>query len=161
MKVAETMSAEVVTVTPETPLKDAAVLLARHRISGLPVIEGEAVVGVVSEADVVARSTGKRESRSFLGTLFGGDPGDVNTAGASVGEAMSSPAITIAPGKEVAEAARVMVERQVNRLPVVEDSRLVGIVTRADLVRAFVRPDEELEREIRNDVAETGALDRQ
>ncbi len=68
---------------------------------------------------------------------------------------MSSPAVTVAPGRQVAEAARVMVERGVNRLPVVDDSQLVGIVTRADLVRAFVRSDEELEREIRMDVAET------
>ena len=68
---------------------------------------------------------------------------------------MSSPAITIELRRSVAEAARLMVERRVNRLPVADDSRLVGIVTRADLVRAYVRPDEELEREIREDVAET------
>jgi CBS domain-containing protein len=66
---------------------------------------------------------------------------------------MTSPAIVIAPQRPVAEAARVMVERKVNRLPVVDDLGLVGIVTRADLVRAYVRPDEELEREIRDDVA--------
>ena len=155
MKVADAMSVDVVTVSPETPLKDAAALLARHGISGLPVVEGEAVVGVVSEADVVARSTGRRESRSLLGALFGGDRNDENISGATVKDAMTSPAVTIAPGRQVADAARVMVERRVNRLPVVEDSQLVGIVTRADLVRAFVRPDEELEREIREDVAET------
>jgi CBS domain-containing protein len=155
MKVADAMSVDVVTVSPETPLKDAAALLARHGISGLPVVEGEAVVGVVSEADVVIRSTGRRESRGLLGALFGGDRDDENLAGATVKDAMSSPAVTIAPGRQVAEAARVMVERRVNRLPVVDDSQLVGIVTRADLVRAFVRPDEELEREIRKDVAET------
>lgn len=155
MKVADAMSVDVVTVSPETPLKDAAALLARHGISGLPVVEGEAVVGVVSEADVVARSTGRRESRSLLGALFGGDRHGENISGATVKDAMTSPAVTIAPGRQVADAARVMVERRVNRLPVVEDSQLVGIVTRADLVRAFVRPDEELEREIREDVAET------
>ena len=155
MKIADAMSADVVTVTPETPLKDAAALLAEHRISGLPVVEAEAVVGVVSEADVVVRSTGSQESRSLLGALFGGYRHEENVADMTVRDAMSAPAITIAPGRQVAEAARVMVERRVNRLPVVEDSRLVGILTRADLVRAFVRPDEELEREIRKDVAET------
>jgi CBS domain-containing protein len=155
MKIADAMSVNVITVTPETPLKDAAALLARHRISGLPVVEAEAVVGVVSEADIVARSTGGRESRSLLGTLFGGDRDEEAIADARVREAMSAPAITIAPGRQVAEAARVMVERRVNRLPVVEEPRLVGILTRADLVRAFVRPDEELEREIRDDVAGT------
>lgn len=155
MKVADAMSADVVTVAAETPLKDAAVLLAERRISGLPVVEAGAVVGVVSEADIVARSTGRRESRSLLGALFGGDRDEECVADATVKDAMSSPAITIAPGRQVAEAARVMVEHRVNRLPVVEDSGLVGIVTRADLVRAFVRPDVELEREIREDVAET------
>jgi CBS domain-containing protein len=156
MKIADAMSMDVVTVTPETPLKDAAALLAGHRVSGLPVVDGGAVVGVISEADIVARSTGRRESRSRLGTLFGGDRDDEERiAGASVRDAMTSPPVTIAPGREVAEAARVMVERGVNRLPVVEGSKLVGIVTRADLVRSFVRADEELEREIREDVAET------
>jgi CBS domain-containing protein len=156
MKVADAMSTDVLTVAPETPLKDAAALLARNRISGLPVLEDGIVVGVVSEADIVARSTGSRESRSLLGELFsGGRRRQEDVAATHVREAMSSPAITIPPGRPVAEAARVMVDRRVNRLPVVDDSRLVGIVTRADLVRAFVRPDEELEREIREDVAET------
>ena len=155
MKVADAMSGDVVTVTPETPLKDAAALLAQHRISGLPVLEAEAVVGVISEADIVTRSTGRRESRSLLEALVAGDRDEGNMAAARVGETMSAPAITISPERQVAEAARVMVERGVNRLPVVEGSRLVGILTRADLVRAFVRPDEELEREIRSDVAET------
>jgi CBS domain-containing protein len=156
VKVAEAMTRDIVTVSPQTPLKEAAELLARHRISGLPVVDESSVVGVLSEADIVARSTGSRESRSlireFLSTR---DPGPEMGA-ASAGEAMTSPAITIAPERLVAEAARVMVERGVNRLPVVDGSQLVGIVTRADLVRAFVRPDDELEREIREDVA--GAL---
>jgi CBS domain-containing protein len=155
MKIADAMSADVITVSPQTPLKDAAALLARHRISGLPVVEEEQVVGVVSEADIVARSTGSRESRSLLGELFGSRRCHEDVGATHAWEAMTSPAITIGPGRPVVEAARVMVERRVNRLPVVEDSRLVGIVTRADLVRAYVRPDEEIEREIREDVAET------
>jgi CBS domain-containing protein len=144
MKVAEAMSVDVVSVPPETPLKDAAALLERHGISGLPVLEGGTVVGVVSEADIVARSTGRRESKGILGVLFGAR-NEEDVAHTHVREAMSSSAITIAPGRQVAEAARVTVERRVNRLPVVDDLRLVGIVTRADLVRAFVRSDEELD----------------
>lgn len=154
MNVADAMSPSVITVSPETPLKDAAAVLARHQISGLPVLDGEDVVGVISEADIVTRSTGSREPRGLLATIFGDRPA-ADVGAAHVKEAMSSPAITIAPGRPVSEAARVMVERRVNRLPVVEGARLVGIVTRADVVRAFVRPDEELEREIREDVAET------
>ena len=71
----------------------------------------------------------------------------------TAGEAMTAPAITVEAGMPVTEAARTMVERGVNRLPVVEDGRLVGIVTRADLVRLFTRSDEEIAREIRDDVA--------
>jgi CBS-domain-containing membrane protein len=67
---------------------------------------------------------------------------------------MTAPAITIAPHESVSEAARIMAGRGVNRLPVVKDDRLVGIVTRADLVRAFTRTDAELEREIEEDILE-------
>jgi CBS domain-containing protein len=67
----------------------------------------------------------------------------------TAGEAMTAPALTIEPSQPVAEAARRMVDRGVNRLPVVEDGRLVGIVTRADLVRLFTRSDEEIARAIR------------
>ena len=151
------MTREPTTISRETPLKDAAELLARHRISGIPVVEDGTVVGVLSEADIVARSTGSRESRSLVPAFLGGRKPEPDVDATSAGDAMTSPAITIAPERAVAEAARVMVDRKVNRLPVVDDSELVGIVTRADLVRAFVRPDDELEREIREDVA-GGAL---
>jgi CBS domain-containing protein len=147
------MTRDAITVSPETPLKEAAELLARHQISGLPVVDEEEVVGVVSEADIVARSTGSRESRSLIREFLSGRRSQPDVEAAGTGEAMTSPAITIAPQRPVAEAARVMVARKVNRLPVVDDSGLVGILTRADLVRAYVRPDEELEREIREDVA--------
>ncbi|HEY7560636.1 MAG TPA: CBS domain-containing protein [Gaiellaceae bacterium] len=151
------MSRDVVTVSPQTPLKEAAELLAEHRISGVPVVDEEGVVGVLSEADIVARSTGSRESRSLIREFLSPRNPEPEVEATRAGEAMTSPAITIPLERTVAEAARVMVERGVNRLPVVDGSQLVGIVTRADLVRAFVRPDDELEREIREDVAE-GAL---
>jgi len=147
------MTRDVITVSPETPLKEAAELLARHQVSGLPVVDEAKVVGVVSEADIVARSTGSRESRSLIREFLTSRKHQPDVGATRAGEAMTSPPLTIAPQRPVAEAARVMIERKVNRLPVVGDSGLVGIVTRADLVRAYVRPDEELEREIREDVA--------
>ncbi|HET8741959.1 MAG TPA: CBS domain-containing protein [Gaiella sp.] len=154
MKIEDAMTTEVTTVSPQTPLKDAAELLAEHHISGLPVVDEGRVVGIVSEADIVARSTGAPERRGIVAELLGGRRQEDHSAEAVLaGDAMSSPAITIGPGQPVSDAARLMVERKINRLPVVDDSQLVGIVTRADLVRAFVRPDAELEREIREDVA--------
>jgi CBS domain-containing protein len=155
MKVEEAMTPDVLTVSPDTLVKDAAAVLAREEISGLPVIDDGNVVGVISEADIVARTTGERPSSSLLTQLFRRKAASHDVESTRTGDAMSSPAITIAPGRPVAEAARMMIEHRVNRLPVIDGSRLVGIVTRADLVRAFVRPDEELEHEIREDVAET------
>jgi CBS domain-containing protein len=70
----------------------------------------------------------------------------------TAGEAMSAPALTIGSGKAVHEAARLMIDEGVNRLPVVDDGALVGIITRADIVRAFTRSDAELASEILDDI---------
>jgi predicted transcriptional regulator len=125
-----------------------AALLVRHRISGVPVVDSaRRVLGVVSEADIVSKETGpdghgpRRRRTSKPGVR-------------TVADAMTAPAVTVGPDCRVSEAARLMSRRQVNRLPVVDESgELVGIVTRADLVRAFVRADGEIERELREDVA--------
>jgi CBS domain-containing protein len=151
------MTKDPVTIGPDETLKDVARLLGSRGISGLPVvgIENEPL-GVVSEADILAKEAGPEGERGFLGWLLGGraDPGASAKLGArTAGEAMSSPAITIRPERSVAEAARTMIGRRVNRLPVVDgEGRLVGIVTRADLIRAFARPDDEIRREIEDDL---------
>ena len=155
MKVEDVMSRDVVTVDVSTPLRDVAALLAEKRISGLPVISEDGVVGVVSEADILAKERGETHER---GGLFGFLLDDRATAelkleARTAGEAMSAPAITIGPERPVSEAAGTMIDEGVNRLPVVGDEgRLLGIVTRADLVKAFVRSDAELAEEIREDV---------
>ncbi len=155
MKVEQVMTREVVTVTPETPLKEVAAILAERRISGLPVCdETSRVVGVVSENDILFKELGPDQRRGGpLAWLLDPAPSrSPKTIARTAAEAMTSPAVTTRPKAQVSEAARVMVERGVNRLPVVKDSQLVGIVTRADLVKAFVRSDEEIAREIREDV---------
>jgi len=155
MRVDQLMTHDVVTVTPETSLKKVAALLAEHRISGIPVCDAEGrVVGVVSEADILWKELGLTTA---VGGLFGrildrADAAADRVAARTAGEAMTSPAITIAPDASVAAAAKSMIDHRVNRLPVVAGGRLVGIVARADLVRAFERPDEEIEREISDDV---------
>jgi CBS domain-containing protein len=149
------MSRAVVTVSPRAPIKEVARLLLERRISGLPVVNDDGrVLGVVSEGDILIKEKGvaPAEGRE-LRWLFGEDDREsLKREALTAAEAMSCPAITVEPERSVSEAARLMVARAVNRLPVVSDGRIVGIVTRADLVRAFVRTDEELEREIRNDV---------
>jgi hypothetical protein len=112
------------------------------------------VIGVVSEADILAKETGLRPGRGgALGWLVdGSDETRMRKALArTAGEAMSSPPLTTSPWRTVSEAARLMLEHGVNRLPVLDGTRLVGIVSRADLVRAFKRSDEEIEREIREE----------
>jgi CBS domain-containing protein len=162
MKVRDVMTRTVLSVRPETPLKDVAALMVEHGISGVPVVDEQgAVVGVVSEADFVIKERGREEALErirhrplarFLGHADEARAEVAKIQAATAGSAMSSPAVTIEADRPVREAAAVMVERSINRLPVVEDGRLVGIVTRADLVRAYLRPDDELERLIRDEV---------
>lgn len=154
MKVRELMTENVVSVRPETPLREAAGLLVEHNVSGLPVVTDDGVIGVLSEADIVAKASGgsSDEGGGLLAWLFEPDVRELKVSARTVGEAMTSPALTIAATRPVHEAARKMIAEGVNRLPVVEDGKLVGILTRADIVRAFTRPDNELAREIRNDI---------
>ena len=155
MNVSQLMTKDVVTVRPDTSLKDVAALLSTHGISGLPVVRDGEVLGVVSEADILFKERGPaRRPEGLLGKLRSrrGDVAALKLEARTAGEAMTAPALTISPRRRVAEAARLMIEKAVNRLPVVDRGELVGIVTRADLVRAFNRSDEEIEREIREDV---------
>jgi CBS domain-containing protein len=156
--VRDVMTRPVLSVRPETPLKEVASILVEHRISGLPVVDATGrVLGVVSEGDLLmkghdpdavhhrplARIFGEsEETRQLLAKA------EARTAG----DAMTAPAITIDASKPVNVAATMMVERKVNRLPVTEDDRLVGIVTRADVVKTFVRTDDELVSAIRSEV---------
>jgi CBS domain-containing protein len=157
MKVQDLMTRSVLTVRPDTPLKDAAALLSEHRISGLPVVDGERrVLGVLSEGDILFKeSNGLEGKQGFLDRLLAvPQPGlELKIAARTTGEAMSAPALTIGPRRPVTEAATTMIDEGVNRLPVIDDEeRLIGIITRADLVRAFVRSDAEVEHDIREDV---------
>ena len=160
MKVHEIMSPDVLTTGPETPLRDVAAILIDNRISGLPVCDAERhVMGVISEADILYKEHDPLAGRlgGPLAWIVDGSTADDVVAKAhakTAREAMSAPAITVRPYTSVAAAARLMTERHVNRLPVVQRDRLVGIVTRADLVRAFARPDEEIRRELREDLLE-------
>jgi CBS domain-containing protein len=155
MKVKDVMTHDVATVEPQTPLKDVARLLVERRVSGVPVVEADGtVVGVVSEADILVKEREHHGPPSLLGHLLDWDEAERTKRGATdVSDAMTRPPVTIRPTRPVHEAAALMLDRSVNRLPVVDEHRrLVGIVTRADLVRAFARTDDEIEREIREDV---------
>jgi len=154
------MTENVLTIGPEAPIKDVAKVLVANGISGLPVCDIERrVLGVVSEGDILYKEHDPTEGRigGPLGWVIDGTvnhAAHVKANAAIARTAMTSPAITIAPWESVATAAQIMCERHVNRLPVVKDGLLVGIVTRADLVRAFTRTDAEIERELKEDILE-------
>lgn len=158
MTVGDVMTRTVVSVRSWTPLKEVAQLLIERRISGVPVVDDDGtLLGVVSEGDFLMKEQGARAVHHRpLARIFGESRASQSTmakVGAlTAGEAMTAPALTITSGRHISEAAAVMTARGVNRLPVVDDGRLVGIVTRADLVRAYVRSDEELAVTIREDV---------
>jgi CBS domain-containing protein len=153
MRVEDVMTTDVVTVRTDTPLKVVAEQLVERGISGLPVVdETGKVVGVISEADLIVKESGSsRKPAGRIASLL--NPPDVavqaKLEARLAGEAMTAPPITIAPFQSTAAAAEEMLRAGINRLPVVRNEQLVGIVTRADLVRAFARSDEQVAREVR------------
>lgn len=143
MRAHQVMNRQVVTVTPETSIVDAADIMLRQRISGLPVVDGAGrLVGVVSEGDFIRRAeigTEKKRGR-WLALLTGSDTADVVRAhGRTVGEIMTATPLTITEDTPLAEVVQAMEAHGIKRLPVLRDDRLVGIVTRSDLLQAVAR----------------------
>jgi predicted transcriptional regulator len=113
------------------------------------------VLGVVSEADIVAKERGPAAPRGRFSRWFQRAPKPADTdrlEARTAGQAMTAPAITIESWRTAADAAALMLDRRVHRLPVLKAGKLVGIVSRADLVSAFARSDEEIALDIREDV---------
>ncbi len=135
------MTTDVIAVSPDTPIKDAARLMFRHRVSGLPVCdEASCIVGIITEADFLRIEVAREEAD---------DPQPIET----VSQVMNRGVVTVGPDAPLAEAAKVMVFQDVKRLPVVDDEeRMLGIISRLDVVAAFTRPDEVIEDEIREDL---------
>jgi CBS domain-containing protein len=151
MRVDDVMTENVFTVTPDTPLKVVAQRMLEYEISGMPVVDGDRVVGVISETDILFKERTSPDRKGILDWLahYGDDPPLAKLEARTAGQAMTTPAVTIAWGRSVTDAATLMLDLRIDRLPVVHDGHLIGIVTRADLVRAFIRDDREIECEIR------------
>jgi CBS domain-containing protein len=154
MRVSDIMTTKVFTATREMPLRLAATRMLEYGISGMPVVDGERLVGVISETDILfkERTAPVRDGLVDWLVHYGEDPPAAKLSARTVGEAMTAPAVTIGSRKLVSEAAALMLDLRIDRLPVVEGEELIGIVTRADLVRAFTRTDNEIEREISEEV---------
>lgn len=153
MKVRDVMTEEVFTVDSDTPLKIVATRMLEYGVSGMPVVDGDRVLGVISETDVLFKERTAPDRKGLVDWLvhYAEDPPLAKLEARTAGQAMTTPAVTIAPGRSIADAAERMLELSIDRLPVVDGDSLVGIVTRTDLVRAFTRGDEEIERDIRED----------
>ncbi|MFB7209125.1 CBS domain-containing protein [Streptomyces sp. NPDC056255] len=130
----DVMTHAVVTVNRGAPFKDIVEAMRQWRISALPVVSDEGrVVGVVSEADLLLKAQGADESRAV-----------------TAGQLMTVPAVTVPRNAGIAGAARLMARGHLKRLPVVDDDgRLVGVVSRGDLLKIYLRPDKDIAQELR------------
>jgi CBS domain-containing protein len=155
MKVGDVMSVEIMTITADAPLKEAAMIMVKSGVSGLPVIEDDRkVIGIITEADFVTaeanRSWGRQRRRLLSNFLGDTKPQNAKT----VADVMTANPHTIDSAASVTEAARKMTDLRVRRLPVVlPDGTLCGIISRADVMGVFTRPDDALADEITNRVA--------
>lgn len=145
MLVKEVMTSPVIGVLPSASVADAATLMLGNRISGLPVMEADGrLVGVVSEGDFLRREElGTKRRRSWLLELFA-SPGKVadeyvHANGRKIEEIMASEVITTTPEAPLESAVDLMSRKGIKRLPVVDGGKVVGIVTRTDLLRALLR----------------------
>ncbi|MDA8079824.1 MAG: CBS domain-containing protein [Nitrospiraceae bacterium] len=142
MCVRDAMTRDVLAVNKFEEITHAVRILAEKNVSGLPVVDREnRVVGIISEADVVSMvGTARNHTfRDFVRHLLG-HPLPERKMGTLVGDIMTSPAVTIQPDAEVSEAVRIMDMRRIRRLPVVDkNQRLVGLISRSDIVKAMGR----------------------
>lgn len=145
MRARDIMSTPVVTVTPETPVKTAEGMLARHGFTALPVLdEDEQLIGIVTEAD-------------FVADRFPPEPQPV---GRRVTDVMTTPARTVDVDTDVAQLARLMLDERVRSVPVLDRGRLIGMVTRRDFLRVLSRPDQVLARDVRRRLESFGGSQR-
>ena len=140
------MQTEVITIGPEATVRDLADLLAETKVSGVPVVdEQKQVVGVVTEGDIILQDAELHfphyiqflDGVIYLESVRRFEERFRKAFGARVKDIMSTEVISVSPGASVHEVATLMADEDVNRVPVVEDGTLVGIVTRGDVVRAI------------------------
>ncbi|HSZ38377.1 MAG TPA: CBS domain-containing protein [Trebonia sp.] len=159
--VRDIMSTHVMAVRKNASFKEIAAMLREQRVSAFPVLDDDdKVIGVVSEADLMAKEVLRDAAPGMPGGILGDrEQAKAKAEGVTAAELMTAPPVTIDPDASVPHAARLMYDRRVKRLPVIaEDGRLIGILTRSDVLRVFSRSDEEIRRELMEDVIAGTAL---
>lgn len=176
MQASDLMSTAVVTTTPDTPVHEVASLLASQGISAVPVLAPDGrMVGIVTEADLVRQLAGEARGRQpgWFTTLLAGRAGDearryARLHGDRAADIMNTDLVTVREDTPADAVARLMEERRVKRVPVLRDGHLVGIVSRADLLRlAMSAPtpggqevsDERILRQVRSAMREQSWAD--
>jgi len=150
--VKDVMTTRVIWVKKEATFREMAIALRRNRVSAFPVIDDDGkVTGIVSEADLLTKEAMDGEPGVFSGILHHRDAGKAR--GVTAGDLMTTAVVTVAPEDTVERAARLMYERKVKRLPVTDaNGHLVGIISRADVLSVYDRPDEDIRKEILDEV---------
>ena len=153
------MTTGVVAVQADTPYRELTAMFRKHRVSGFPVVdEAGKVTGVVSETDLLALAAGDQEPSAYPAPRGWRPHHKQLTIGeATAGTLMTHPAVTVGPDELVRTVARLMRSLKLQRLPVVDrDGQLVGIISRSDVLSVFRRTDEEIHREVTQDVIADG-----
>ena len=150
--VKEVMTTRVIWVKKDATFREMAVALRDHRVSAFPVIDEDGkVIGVVSEADMLNKEALGDEPGLFGGILHRRD--QAKARGITAGDLMTTAVVAVRPDDTVERAARLMYDRGVKRLPVTDaQGHLVGIISRADVLSVFDRTDEDIRKEITDEV---------
>ncbi len=143
MKVADMMTRGVVSVAPDDTMREAALLMLQYDVSGFPVVDHGKLVGMVTEGDFLSRVEIGTERHQTRGIEFLTDPGRLaaeyaHSHGRKVREVMSTDVVTVAEDASLEDAVRLLEHHHIKRLPVVRGGAMVGILTRADILHAFV-----------------------
>lgn len=146
-RVSDVMTRDVITALQDTPYKQLERILAEHHISAIPVVDPDNVpIGIVSEADLLLKA--ELSERHRTGWSPHARTERSKAAALTAVGLMSTPVVTIEAGSPLAAAARLLRQRAIKRLPVVEHGKLVGIVSRADVLKLYLRPDSEIRSDI-------------
>ncbi|MEC3982393.1 CBS domain-containing protein [Amycolatopsis sp. H20-H5] len=156
MRVRDLMSVPVITVTPGTPVKQAASMLADKGFTALPVVDDdECLIGIVTEADLL-RDRFPRDARYHNASDPDNSEDATRSPAMSVGEVMTTPVTAMGAGTDVVELVIAMLDSRLRSMPIVDGSRVVGIITRRDLVRVIARDDRTIAADVRHRLAEYG-----